>query len=261
MKKILLAVTIFAVAAICSGTADAQFTITIPKIKIKKEKPQTPDAQPKTVETTTAASNNADTSSAPTATSKSADWRIQYHIDEINKLKTKLDEWVPADTYFPTPISNDDYYRIAVSPAERASWFKNNKWTDAGETAPLVSALNALKVSLVKRLPENGPDPKSFTLRNAPQEKLLVAALELPGAKIFKIGFDEPNWLIDKNEYGLPTARYKHGMIYGRNPAADDGLCRFWYINVIQDYSGGGTYGASYGRYIKGDIAPCPAGN
>ena len=62
-------------------------------------------------------------------------------------------------------------------------------------------------------------------------------------ATVFRIGLSTDTWFIDKNDIGLPTARYKHGMIYARFPSLDDGFCRIVYVNVVQEYTGGGTFG------------------
>jgi len=89
---------------------------------------------------------------------------------------------------------------------------------------------------------------------------MLAEMSDVPGMKVFKIGLNQANWVIDKNELGIPKARYKHGLIYGRNPASEDPFCRVWYINVVQDYAGGGTYGATEARYIQKELIACPAG-
>ena len=83
---------------------------------------------------------------------------------------------------------------------------------------------------------------------------------DLGNDKIFKIGLASANWNIGKDDYNFPINRYKYGMIYIKPTGTDDPYCRMIFVNVIQDYGGGGTYGASYGRYIKSEIAGCPAG-
>ena len=89
---------------------------------------------------------------------------------------------------------------------------------------------------------------------------MLAQMTGVPGIKVFKIGLNQPTWLIDKNEWGIPKARYKHGLIYGRNPASEDPFCRVWYVNVVQEYSGAGTYGPTFARYIEKEFIACPAG-
>jgi hypothetical protein len=74
-----------------------------------------------------------------------------------------------------------------------------------------------------------------------------------------RIGFNQADWIIEKNGLGIPKARYKSGLIYGRNPASDL-FCRVWYINVVQEYSGKGTDGATKARYIEREFVAGPAG-
>ena len=78
--------------------------------------------------------------------------------------------------------------------------------------------------------------------------------------KIYSIGLQQGNWLIDKNDYGLPTSRYKRGVIWLRDAKSDHPYCYATYINIKQDYAGGGTYGASYARFIEDEMVGCPAG-
>jgi hypothetical protein len=49
-------------------------------------------------------------------------------------------------------------------------------------------------------------------------------------------------------------------MIYGRNPATEDPFCRIWYLNVVQEYTGAGTYGPTQVRYIEKEFIACPTG-
>jgi hypothetical protein len=88
----------------------------------------------------------------------------------------------------------------------------------------------------------------------------MKAALKNATLKIHKIGLNQANWLIDKDYFGLPTSRYKQGMIWARNSADDHPYCKFYYVNIIQDYAGGGTYRASYALYIEETLAGCLSG-
>jgi hypothetical protein len=243
-------VTVTAIAV--SGVA-AQITINIPGIK-KIKKPVITTNTPvtdNTVKTTTTNTTN-------TATDNSTNWWVDYQIEQIAKYMGQLSAWDPANQYFPKPGSSDDYINLSLSKKERAKWFSDKKL----QPDPKVeAALDDLKAVLYKRLPENKVNPKAFNNRNAADEKLMLAEMsDVPGMKVFKIGFNQPSWLIDKNEWGIPKARYKHGLIYGRNPSSEDPFCRVWYINVVQEYSGAGTYGATEARYIEKEIIACPAG-
>lgn len=237
---------------IVSVSAGAQITINLPNIK--KIKPVV------TTDTTnTTVNTNTNTTNTNTTTGNgSTNWWIDYQIGEIAKYKKELDEWNPSTQYFPKPKSNDDYITLAFSKKERSSWLQDKK---VSPDAKLDAALDGLKVSLNNRLPEYTINPKSFMNRNAVEEKMMLAEMsDVPGMKVFKIGFNQANWIIEKNDLGIPKARYKHGLIYGRNPASEDPFCRVWYINVVQEYAGGGTYGATEARYIEKEYIACPAG-
>ena len=262
MKHAFLAIT-FLSTALSLGAAgvDAQITINLPNIK-KIVKPDVRTNVETTGRDNTVTTNTTNTTTANnngrTETKGSTDWWIDYQIGEIAKYKTELDGWDPARQYFPKPRSSDDYIGLALSKKERASWLKDKKVTP---NPKLDAALDELKASLDRRLPEYTVNPKSFNYRNPAEEKLVLAEMsDVPGLKVFKIGFNQPTWLIDKNEFGIPKARYKHGLVYGRNPSSEDNFCRVWYVNVVQEYSGAGTYGPTSARYIEKEFIACPAG-
>lgn len=266
LKTFTTVLVVLFLLGIATQSASAQFTITIPNIpkipKIKRDKPATTTTTP-TTETTTNTTPAANTTpTEPTKTASTDDdgggWWVKYQIDEISKLKKQFDEWEPENQYFPSSITNDDYTGLALSKSERATWLKDHK---VAPNARLDAAFESLKASIIKRMPEHKVAPKSFAFHNVAEEKMLLKEMsDVPGVKVFKTGLSEGSWLIDKNEYGLPTARYKHGAVYGRNPNADDQFCRVWLINIVQDYAGGGTYGASATRYVGKSYVPCPAG-
>ena len=235
----------FGISSVC-----AQITINFPNIK-KITKPNI------TTDANSIVRDNGNTTQ--TSGNGSTNWWIDYQIGEIAKYKKALDDYNPANQVFPNPPSSDDYITLAFSKKERASWLQSKKVTP---DARLDAALDSLKEVLTRRLPEYTINPRSFTNRNAAEEKLLLGALsDVPGIKVFKVGFNQASWLIDKNELGIPKARYKHGLVYGRNPASEDPFCRVWYVNVVQEYAGGGTYGATEARYIQKEFIACPAGS
>ncbi|HEX6126278.1 MAG TPA: hypothetical protein VFZ23_12965 [Pyrinomonadaceae bacterium] len=259
MKKTFLSFTfLIAVNALPVSGVAAQITINIPGIKKIIKKPDvrtnvettTPDPNDTTTNTTTATGRTDGTTSG--------NWWIDYQIEAITKYKVQVESWDPETQIFPKPNSSDDYISVALSKKERASWIREKK---IASDARLDAALDDLKTSLTRRMPEYKINPKSFTHRNAAEETLLLAELsDVPGLKVFKVGFNQPTWLIDKNEWGIPKARYKHGLVYGRNPASEDPFCRIWYVNVVQEYSGAGTYGPTQARYIEKEFIACPAG-
>jgi hypothetical protein len=75
-----------------------------------------------------------------------------------------------------------------------------------------------------------------FDVRNAAEEKMMKAELENPATlKIYKIGPNQSNWLISKDDFDLPTPRYKHGILWVREMADDHALCHIYYVNCTQD--------------------------
>jgi hypothetical protein len=241
--------------------ADAQITITIPKIpKIKKPKIETT--------TTTTTTNSDQTNSNPTTENKpsapkdkcSESIWLETHLEEIAKRQKEVDGFTP-DRGWMTGSFTYDHLLNAVSPSEREKWLKGSNALDYKDCPNLVSAFAALNASAAKQLPLFVANPKAFNFRNPAEEKMIKGILENPARyKIFKIGLNQASWLISKNDFGLPTARYKHGMMWLRDTQSDHPYCYFTYVNVIQDYAGGGTYGASYANFIKDELAGCPAG-
>ena len=248
---------LIAVTALTASGVAAQITINIPGFK-KIKKP----AITTNVETTVQDTNDPTTRTNPTTlhgeANGSTNWWVDYQIEAITKYKHQIDGWNPATQIFPKPSSSDDYISLALSKKERDSWLRDKK---VAPDARLDACLEELKASLTRRMPEYTVNPKSFTYRNAAEEKLLLAEMaDVPGMKVFKIGFNQSTWLIDRNEWGIPKARYKHGLIFGRNPASEDPFCRVWYVNVVQEYTGGGTYGPTQARYIEKEFIACPSG-
>ena len=104
--------------------------------------------------------------------------------------------------------------------------------------------------------------PTAYSVRNVAEEKLLRSAInDIAEATVFRGGFKQTTWLIEKDGYNFPTSRFKYGIIWAKYPDRDDGFCRIIYVNLVQDYAGGGTYGASYGKSVGSEFAGCPAGN
>jgi hypothetical protein len=89
---------------------------------------------------------------------------------------------------------------------------------------------------------------------------MMKAALENSATlKIHKIGLYHGTWQIDKNNLGIPNARYKQGYIWVRDTADDHPYCHLYQVNIIQNYAGGGTYAASSARFIGDTLFGCPS--
>lgn len=270
MKKNRLPIIILIfIYSIFSQPIQAQITITIPKIpKIKKEKPQpktepTPESSNDDGQTSNDRTDNNRTDENESATTNNKctgnGW-LDAHTDDINKRREEVDSYTPDRGWF-TGSSTYDHLLFAVSPSAKADWLKNSNALDIQDCPKLVEAFDKLAASAAKKLPTYLPNTKAYSFHNPAEEKLMKGKINnLADHKIFYIGVEEPSWLIEKNEFGIPKSRYKHGLVWVRYVPNDHPYCRIYYINIIQDYAGGGTYGASYGYFVKDQLAGCPAG-
>jgi hypothetical protein len=153
--------------------------------------------------------------------------------------------------------NNYDHLLYAVSPQAREKWLTSSNALDYKNC--LASAFDKLAAAAATKLPLFLPNTKAYAQHNPLEERLMRSKIsDLADHKIFYIGVQEPSWLIDKNELGIPKNRYKHGMVWVRYTPNDHAYCRVYYINVIQDYAGGGTYGASYATFIEDQLVGCP---
>ena len=244
-------------------TGRAQITITLPKIpKIKKPKvEQTKQEQPTTTDGNQS-NNNPTTENRPNGSNDKCSNNIwlQTHLQEIAERQKEVDSFTPDRGWFAGGTTYDHLLN-AVSPAAREKWLTGSNALDFKNCPNLVAAFDRLNASAAKKLPLYLPNTRAYAVRNPAEEKLMKSKInDLANHKIFYIGLQEANWLIDKNELGIPKSRYKHGMVWVRYTLNDHPYCRIYYINVIQDYAGGGTYGASYGYFVDDRLVGCPAG-
>ncbi len=242
-------------------TSSAQITINIPKIpKIKKPKAKTPEPE-KTTKTATEGKTTVQDSTAKTETENDEmDFRLTFFLEEIAKTQKSVERYNPDDyLYLVSGGSESEWLLRAVSMREREKWAKD--WLKKPiEQKKFAEALDALSASAARKMPDYTPGAKNFAFRNAAEEKMMKATLKNAATlEIIKIGLFHGNWQISKNDYGLPNARYKQGFIWVRNTADDHPYCHLYQVNIIQDYAGGGTYAASYARFLGDTLFGCPA--
>ncbi len=181
---------------------------------------------------------------------------MSYRQDAAKALKA-VNDYDPATKN--SMRSDMDVALYAVSPKARNSWLKEKDALDFKDEMDKV--LQPLAEALAKKLPTYFPKMGKYAVRNAGDEALMKRALENPSRyKIFKIGLAQSTWQTDKGVLGIPDARYKNGVIYARDTQADHPYCNAVYINVSQDYSGGGTYAASGSKIVLDELVGCPAG-
>ena len=182
------------------------------------------------------------------------------HLTDLEKTRKEAEGFTPGSRdYYVSTLSDRKnlYLEAALSPSERKEWLE--RWPEDFVKC-LNPALDGLAAVARKTLP-GYTGPQGYTFGTPAEKRALLSAIDdIAQAKVLKAGIKQANWLIDKNSLGIPTARYKHGVIWAQYPNRDDGFCRIFWVNIKQDYAGGGTYGASYGYFVSRAFAGCPAG-
>lgn len=184
------------------------------------------------------------------------------HLTDIEKTRKEAEEFRPGlREYFVSTLSDRKnlYLEASLSPSAREDWLGRFRQNDPTFEQCVQPALDALAVAARKTLPSY-TGPAGYTLGTPAEKNALLGAInDIAKAKVLKVGIKEANWLIEKNDLGIPNARFKHGVIWAQYPNSDDGFCRIFWVNLVQDYAGGGTYGASHGNFVGRSYAGCPA--
>jgi hypothetical protein len=185
------------------------------------------------------------------------DWWVDSTAKDIAKVQADLDTFT-ADRGWLVGRYTYDHLFMAVSTTERDYFYTDSK-APYKNCPALVAAYKKLSDTAAKTLPLFLADKRGYSNQSPANTKLMHSQIaNIDQYKVHHTGVLEPNWLIAKNEYGIPTSRYKHGLVWFRNPKSTHPYCWIYYINIIQDYAGGGTYGASYASYVKGTLSGCP---
>ena len=258
-RSFVLAVAASFVLMLAAAPSAAQITINIPKFpKIKKDKPAT------TTPNTSTSSPTAATTSTSTSTEKEStperktcsDGVTRIYLEDIAKYRAEAEEYRPGlRDYFVSTASDgkNKYLEAAMIPNVRKEW---DSW-DKEFRDCVYPALDGLAEAARKTI-GGYTGPAGYVSGTPAEKKILLSAInDLAQGKALKVGIKQPNWLIAKDNYNFPTARYRHGYAYVQYPGT--GLCWVFWINLVQDYAGGGTYGASYGNFISRSLAGCPA--
>lgn len=183
---------------------------------------------------------------------------LRAHRDGIKKVLDAIERYRAGSG--DSMMSSSEYAFYAVSPKMRADWLKEKNALNFSDAVDQM--LKPLATALTEKLPTYLPSTEKYAVRNQAEEALLKRVLPNPTRqKIFKIGLAQTTWQIDKGSFGIPQARYKNGLIYRRDLQADHPYCYATYVNVIQNYAGGGTYAASRSEIIREELVACPAGN
>lgn len=278
MKKSPILIFVFlTVFALGLQSASAQITITVPKIpKIKKDKqepkqdtPTTQEKESPTNDTNQSNENKSDDNRKTENETKkseqdlpdSAAYRMWF--DELQGAVKEAEEYTPqSDRAIYTYSGKYDWGLIAVSARARNEWFEDvAEWRKANPKNKFDAAFDKLAALLAKHMPAFKGGLANYKFRNPADENIMKTVFEdITRYQIFSYGIKESNWLIEKSDYGIPNARYKHAVFYLRDKKGDHPYCYLTYVNIIQDYSGGGTYAASRARFIEDQLVGCPAG-
>ncbi len=258
IRNIVRASGLAAFVAIFAFTAFGQFTITLPNFpKIKKPRPDTTTVTNDTTRPDNVRPDEAYKQSS--GGSCSGDIVMDVYLKDIETTRQQAAEYAPGlRDYYVKDFSDREnkYLKASLSQSRRQEWMKD--WP-ANFVKCITPALDGLAAVAKQTLPKY--TPTGYNVRNASDEKVMRAAVnDLSQAAVFKVGVGSANWNIGKDRYNFPTNRYKYGIIWAKYPSVDDGFCRIIYVNVVQEYAGGGTYGASYGNFIKSEYAGCPPG-
>jgi hypothetical protein len=183
---------------------------------------------------------------------------LRAHRDGIKKTLGYVEKYQPGSK---DSMGTDSEYAVyAVSPKERMAWLQK---TNALQFKDAVDEmLKPLADALKQKLPGYPARMEKYPFGTSADFGMMKSVFSNPARyKIYKIGLQQNSWVIDKGSLGIPNARYKNGVIYLKDLQGDHPYCYATHVNIIQDYSGGGTYAASRAKYILDELVACPAGN
>jgi hypothetical protein len=212
------------------------------------DEPITPDNTPV---------QHSDISPRPPKGCGSGFWGVHYG-DAYKTLREAEEYKAGARDYYVRELSDrrNEYLLSGISPSFRQSWLGSHKIADK-DFQCIVPLFDEIGAAAKRTLPKF--HPRGYIHHDSDDEKVIKDALkaELPDADIIDTGVSSATWQIEKLYNGTPSSRYKYGMAWVKSAKFDDGFCRLVFINVVQDYSGGGNYGESQGRYISMTPAGC----
>jgi hypothetical protein len=237
--------------------------ITIPEVKIPKGKKKT---EPKP-EANTGTNQNGSNKDNSTETKTGQDDPIARFAEgfayDINEAKGDVDIWeIEGRAYF-VRSTHQKWLAMAVSQKVREAFAiekKFNDWRKANPSNKFDTALNELAAAAAKKLPLYIPHNNNFAIKDAGLETMMKGKLKNAAtAKIIKIGMFHANWQIEKNDIGIPKNRYREGFIWAKDSADDHNYCHLYGFVIQQDYSGGGSYGATFAYLNTDTLFGCPA--
>jgi hypothetical protein len=262
--QILRSVMLVLLACTFAITSNAQFTITIPKLPKTKTQPK-PDPTP------SATNNGSDnsSSSAPSSTQGSAASAekskdtcssspfFQVWSEDMQKTMDDIKSFTPGRDYFVRDFSDDEnkYLKMALSASYRQD--EEKTWSDDPIKRCVNDRLDELAAASGPVI--GGYRPVGFTFGTPAEKTILKGGVSDIGTAtaVYNIGTKAATWKIVKDDYGLPKYRVRYGSVWLKYPA--NKYCTVAYVNLTQDYAGGGTYNTSEAQFISWEFAGCPA--
>ena len=182
-----------------------------------------------------------------------------YHYGQALKTLREAEEYKPGlrDYYVRELSDNRNEYLLAgISPKFRSDWFSSHKIAEK-DLHCMTGIFDEISAAAKRTLPKY--HPRGYTHRDSAEQDLILDAVkaEVPDADDLQVGVKSPSWLIEKRSNGIPNSRYKYGMAWIKSKTHDDGYCRIFYVNIVQDYSGGESYGDSAANSISNEPAGC----
>ena len=184
-------------------------------------------------------------------------WSVHY--DNAYKTLREAEDYKPGlRTYYVRELNDrrNEYLLAGISPSFRKDWLSSHHTPekDAHCIVPMFDEIGAAAKLTLKNY-----RPTGYEFHEASDERLIKDAVKqrIPDAQILGTGVKQGSWEIEKLANGIPSLRYKYGMAWVKSSTFDDGFCRIVHVNIIQDYSGGGTYADSTSRYINMVPAGC----
>ncbi len=184
---------------------------------------------------------------------------FSYHYGDAYKTLREAEEYkAGARDYYVRELSDrrNEYLLAGISSSSRAEWLSSHRVAEKDQHC-LVPLFDEIGAAAKRTLPKYRP--RGYVHHDSSEEKLIKEAVkaEVPDADFLSVGVKTPSWLIEKHSNGVPSVRYKYGMAWVKSATFDDGYCRIFYVNIVQDYAGGSSYGDSAANYISKEPAGC----
>jgi len=184
---------------------------------------------------------------------------LGIHYEDAYKTLRDAEEFKPGLRDYYVRELNDrrnEFLLAGISPSERKEWLTSHRIAEK-DLQCIVPLFDELAATAKRTLPKF--HPRGYIHHEGNEDDLIRDAVkkEVPGADFLATGVQSATWEIDKLNNGTPRSRYKYGMAWVKSSKFDDGYCRIAYVNIVQDYSGGGTYADSQANYISLQPAGC----